>query len=90
MSKKGYKVKPLAKDEEARKKEVDHLMGQFLELGISEDHPSTKAFQLITKGFIEHGWSASGILKFPEYSRDMHYVLSTQGHVTSTIMLRAC
>jgi hypothetical protein len=76
------------KSQEQREKEVENLMNQFLELGISIDHPSTQEFIKITKEFAEKGYGASGILKFPEYNRDMHYILSTQSHILSRIILK--
>ena len=78
------KVKP-QKTAEERSNEVENLMNQFLDLGISIEHPSTQQFIKIAKEFKENGQSMSGTLKFPEYERKMIYLFSSQPHIQSNI-----
>ena len=73
------------KSPEQRQSEVDHLMDQFLELGFPLELPGTQEFIKITKDFVQHGQSASGTIKFPEYHRVMEYIFSMQPHVVSRV-----
>ncbi len=70
---------------EERSNEVENLMNQFLDLGISIEHPNTQEFIKIAKQFKEIGQSMSGTLKFPEYERKMIYLFSCQPHIQSNI-----
>lgn len=76
------------KTEQQRQDEVYKLMDQFLELGFSIEHPSTKEFMKIAKEFKDNGWSAQGILKFREYERNMYYLFTNQPHIASSIQLK--
>jgi hypothetical protein len=60
-------------------------MNQFLELGISIDHPNSQEFIKIAKEFKELGYSTSGTLKFPEYERKLIYLFSSQPHIQSNV-----
>lgn len=83
---KKQKIKP-QKTYDERKQEVGKLINQFLELGISLEHTSTQQIIKIAKDFENHGWSANGTLKFPEYDRKMIYLFSSQPHIQSYINL---
>lgn len=83
-----WKLKMSQKTQKEREKEVSMLMEQFLELGISIEHPSTQEFIKIAKGFKDNGWSAQGVLKFKEYERKMEYLFTNQPHITSGIVLK--
>lgn len=70
---------------EERSAEVEKLMNQFLELGISIEHPNTQEFIKIAKEFQDCGQSMTGMLKFPEYERKLVYLFSSQPHIQSNV-----
>jgi hypothetical protein len=72
---------------EKRQHEVDSLMKQFLDLGFPLEHESTKEVFKIFKDFEHNGNGSSGVIRFTEFDRVMRYILSTQPHIESRVML---
>lgn len=72
---------------EHRQQEVDNLMKQFLDLGFPLEHKGTQEFFKIVKDFEHESVSCSGIIKFTEFDRRMRYMLTTQPHIDSQIVL---
>jgi hypothetical protein len=83
----GKKVKQV-KTETQRKAEVDHILQQFNEFGISSEHEGVQRFMKIAKDFETHGYTASGVVKLVGIQRDILYVFSQQLHITSNVTLQ--
>lgn len=72
---------------EKRQQEVDNIMKQFLNLGFPIDHEGVQEFFKLVKDFEQNNISLSGTIKFPEFDRRMQYILSSQPHIESRVML---
>lgn len=75
--------KPLEK----REQEVESLTNQFMELGFPLDHPGVQEFIKRTKDFVFNNIGSSGTIRFDEFDRHMKYILSTQPHIESRMVL---
>lgn len=88
MSKKDkLKREKPTKTKEQRVQEVATIMQKFNEFGLPIEHEALREFVKIAQGFADNGYAASGRLKLTGFSRNLVYLLSTQPHITSHIIL---
>lgn len=72
---------------EKRQQEVESMMEKFLELGFPLEEPGVQEFVKVTRDYSENGIGSSGIIRFDAHNRIMKYILSTQPHVESRMLL---
>lgn len=73
---------------EKRLNEIMNIYKKLDELGISEDVCSNiKKFKQIANNFVKNGESQSGKIILIEVQRTLHYILSIQNHIESTVRL---
>jgi len=69
--------------------EVIGIYKKLTELGISEEVcPGISIFRKVANTFVKEGVSLSGKIKLTEIERELHYLLSKQAHIESSVMLK--
>lgn len=81
------KRKPEPKTREQRELEVQHIIDQLEQLGLTSKLPGIAKLMKIMDDYIQTGNGASGKIKLPEAERTIHYIFSIRKHIEPKVSL---
>lgn len=78
----------MVKSQVQRISEIMEIKEQLKKLGFPNEYSAIKEFDRRTNQYVKDGVSWSGKIKFPEYKRELHVILTTQDHLSCNAVLK--